>query len=258
MPGKWGLMYMYQHDPSLFWHGTYTWPLTFLAWHIYMTPHFPGMVHIHDSSLSWHGTYTWLLTYLAWYIYITPHFPGMWCICTMPGKWGVMYMYHARKVRGDVYVPCQERAWYIYMTPHFPGMVHIHDPSLSWHGTYTSPLTFLALYRVMYMYHARKVRGHVYVPCQESEGWCICVRNINMYHARKVKDDVYVLGISICTMPGKWGVMYMYHARKVRGHVYVPCQESEESCICTMPGKWAVMGMVHIHDPSLSSHGTYT
>ena len=58
------------------------------------------------------------------------------------------------------------------------------------------------------MYHARKVRGHVYVPCQESEGSCICVRNINMYHARKV-----------------------------RGHVYVPCQESEESCICTMPGK---------------------
>ena len=64
------------------------------------------------------------------------------------------------------------------------------------------------------MYHARKVRGHVYVPCQESEescictmpgerGSCICVRNINMYHARKVRGDVYVLGISICTMPGK-------------------------------------------------------
>jgi hypothetical protein len=42
------------------------------------------------------------------------------------------------------------------------------------------------------MCHARKVRGHVYVPCQESEGSFICVRNINMYHARKVKDDVYV------------------------------------------------------------------
>jgi hypothetical protein len=58
------------------------------------------------------------------------------------------------------------------------------------------------------MYHARKVRGHLYVPCQENEGSFICVRNINMYHPRKV-----------------------------RGHVYVPCQESEGSCICTMPGK---------------------
>ena len=53
------------------------------------------------------------------------------------------------------------------------------------------------------MYHARKVRGHVYVPCQESEGCGICVRNINMYRTRKVRGDVYVLGISICTMPGK-------------------------------------------------------
>ena len=69
------------------------------------------------------------------------------------------------------------------------------------------------------MYQARKVRSHVYVPCQESEWSCICVRNINKYHARKVR------------------VMYMYHARKMRSHVYVPCQESEESCICTMPGK---------------------
>jgi hypothetical protein len=48
-----------------------------------------------------------------------------------------------------------------------------------------------------------------------------------MYHTRKVRGDVYVLGISICTMPGNFGVMYMYHARKVRGHVNVPCQESE-------------------------------
>ena len=53
------------------------------------------------------------------------------------------------------------------------------------------------------MYHARKVRGDVYVPCQESEESCIC------------------------TMPGILGVMYMYHARKVRSDVYVPCQESE-------------------------------
>ena len=42
------------------------------------------------------------------------------------------------------------------------------------------------------MYHARKVRGHVYVPYQESEESFMCVRNINMYHARKVKGDVYV------------------------------------------------------------------
>ena len=42
------------------------------------------------------------------------------------------------------------------------------------------------------MYHARKVRGHVYVPCQESEGSFICGRNINMYHARKVRGDVYI------------------------------------------------------------------
>jgi hypothetical protein len=53
------------------------------------------------------------------------------------------------------------------------------------------------------MYLARKVSGDVYVPCQGSEGSCICVRNINMYHARKVRGDVYVLGISICTIPGK-------------------------------------------------------
>ena len=53
------------------------------------------------------------------------------------------------------------------------------------------------------MYHARKVRGHVYVPYQESEGLFMCVRNINIYHARKVRGDVYVLGISICTMPVK-------------------------------------------------------
>ena len=64
----------------------------------------------------------------------------------------------------------------------------------------------------MYIYHARKVRGDVYVPCQESEESCICtmqesegsficVRNINMYHARKVRGHVYVLRISICTMP---------------------------------------------------------
>jgi hypothetical protein len=156
---------------------------------------------------------------------------------------------------------------------------------------------------VMYMYHARKVRSDVYVPCQESEGWCICVKNINMYHARKVRGHLYVLGISICTIPGKWGVMYMYpntytwpslsrhgtytwlltflawyiymtphfpgmvhidipntytspltflawyiliflthinmyHARKVRGHVYVL-----GISICTMPGKWGVMYM---------------
>jgi hypothetical protein len=47
-----------------------------------------------------------------------------------------------------------------------------------------------------------------------------------MYHARKVRGDVYVLGI-----------INMYHARKVKGDVYVPCQESEESSICTMPGR---------------------
>ena len=65
------------------------------------------------------------------------------------------------------------------------------------------------------MYHARKVRGHVYVPCQESEGSCICTMPgklgvMYMYHAREVRGHVYVLGISICTMPGKLGVMYMY------------------------------------------------
>ena len=89
-----------------------------------------------------------------------------------------MYMYHAWKVRGHSYV------------------------------LGISICTIPGKCGVRYIYHARKVSGHVYVPCQESEGSCICLRNINMYHARKV-----------------------------RGDVYVPCQESEESCICTMPEK---------------------
>ena len=61
----------------------------------------------------------------------------------------------------------------------------------------------------MYMYQARRVTSHVYVPSQESEQSCICIK------------------------PGEPAVMYMYQARRVTSHVYVPSQESDQSCICT-------------------------
>jgi hypothetical protein len=51
------------------------------------------------------------------------------------------------------------------------------------------------------MYLARKVRGHVYVLAIS-----ICVKDINMYLARKVRGDVFVPcqeseGSCICAMP---------------------------------------------------------
>jgi hypothetical protein len=148
----------------------YTSLLTFLAWYIYMTPHFPGTVHIYHPSLSCHGTYTYLLT-----LYVL----GIW-ICIMPGKWGVMYIYHARKVRSHVYICTMPGKW-----------------------------------GVMYMYHARKVRSHVYVPCQENEEWCIFVRYINMYHTRKMMGDVHHsltwLATYIYMTPHFPGMIYIHH-----------------------------------------------
>jgi hypothetical protein len=168
------------HQPSLFWHGTYWYSL-----HIYITPHFPGMVHIdipytytssftflawyiliflthiHHPSLSWHGTYTSALTFLAWYILIFLthiHHPSLFWHGTY---WYSLHIYIILHFPGMVHIdipytykwPLTFLAWHIYMTPHFPGMAHIHDSPLSWHGTNTSPLTFLARYILISLTH---------------------------------------------------------------------------------------------------------
>ena len=81
----------------------------------------------------------------------------------------------------------------------------------------------------MYMYQARRVSSHVYVPSQESDQSCIC------------------------TKPGDGPVMYMYQVRRGTSHIYVPSQERDQSYIyvptqerdqsyiCTKSGEGPVM-----------------
>jgi hypothetical protein len=228
------------HDRSLSWLGTT---------HIYMIAHFHGLVQ---------HTYTWSLTFierscicvLYQAMKVSNH---VHVCCTKPWKWAIMYMcvvpsneserscicvlYQAMKVNDHVSLTFI--AWY---------NTHIHDCSLSWHGTthiymianfhglvqhtYTWSLTFIAWYNT-----------HIHC-CSKPWKWAIIY--------------IYVC----CTKPWKWAIMYM---------CVVSSNESERSCICVLyqaifhglvqhTYTWLLTFMAwyntHVHDRSLSLLGT--